>query len=112
MVKDHSQREDHSLQPHSLLFPISSNFFYMDHPINRVAHTMDNDTPLVEHWLEQEIAQWIHYDGSIQQSIAPCAHDLPELYFAPNQNGIRNEGNILFNKALNTFRYGYIALDI
>ena len=25
-------------------------------------------TPVVEHWLEREIAQWVHREGSIQHS--------------------------------------------
>ena len=28
-------------------------------------------TLVMEHWLEQEIAQWIHNEESIQQPIAP-----------------------------------------
>ena len=30
-------------------------------------------TPVVEHWLEREIAQWVHHEGSIQRPTAPCA---------------------------------------
>ena len=30
-------------------------------------------TPVVEHWLEREIAQWVHYEGSIRRPIAPWA---------------------------------------
>ena len=32
----------------------------MHHPINRIAHTMAFVTPVMEHWLEREIAQWVH----------------------------------------------------
>ena len=35
-------------------------FFYMHHPTDRIAHTMAFVTPVVGHWLEQEIAQWVH----------------------------------------------------
>ena len=28
-------------------------------------------TPVVEHWLEREIAQWVHHEGLIRQPIAP-----------------------------------------
>ena len=38
----------------------------MHHPTDRVAHTTAFVTPVVEHWLEQEIAQWVHHEGSIQ----------------------------------------------
>ena len=50
MVKDHSNSErGNPLPPHGLLFPISSN--------NRITHTTAFVTPVVEHWLEREIAQ-------------------------------------------------------
>ena len=32
----------------------------MHHPTNRIAHTTAFVTPVVEHWLEREIAQWVH----------------------------------------------------
>ena len=32
----------------------------MHHPTYRITHTMAFVTPVVEHWLEQEIAQWVH----------------------------------------------------
>ena len=32
----------------------------MHYPIERIAHTTAFITPVVEHWLEQEIAQWVH----------------------------------------------------
>ena len=35
-------------------------FFYMHHPTNRITHTTAFITRVVEHWLEQEIAQWVH----------------------------------------------------
>ena len=59
MVKDHSDSErGNPLPPHGLLFPIQ--FFYMHHPTDRIAHTTAFVTPIVEHWLEREIAQWVH----------------------------------------------------
>ena len=33
-------------------------FFYMHHPTDRITHTTAFVTPVVEHWLEREIAQW------------------------------------------------------
>ena len=38
----------------------------MHHPTDRIAHTTTFVTPVVEHWLEREIAQWVHpmKDGS------------------------------------------------
>ena len=32
----------------------------MHHPTDRITHTMVFVTPVVEHWLEREIAQWVH----------------------------------------------------
>ena len=32
----------------------------MHHPTDRLAHTTAFVTPVVEHWLEREIAQWVH----------------------------------------------------
>ena len=53
MVKDLSDIERGNLLPsHGLFFPISSkcSFIY-------ITHTMVFVTPVVEHWLEREIAQ-------------------------------------------------------
>ena len=61
MVKDHSDSEKgNPLPPHRLLFLINSNGSYKHHPTDRIAHTMAFVTPVVEHWLEWEIAQWVH----------------------------------------------------
>ena len=32
----------------------------MHHPTDRIVHTTAFVTPVVEHWLEREIAQWVH----------------------------------------------------
>ena len=32
----------------------------MHHPTDRITHTAAIGTPVVEHWLEREIAQWVH----------------------------------------------------
>ena len=59
MVKDHSDSErGNPLSPHGLFFPISSKgSFYMHHPTDRMTHTTAFVTPVMEHWLEREIAQ-------------------------------------------------------
>ena len=31
----------------------------MHHPTDRIAHTKAFVTPVVEHWLERELAQWV-----------------------------------------------------
>ena len=78
MVKDHSDSEKgNPLLPHRLLFPISmQGFFYMHHHTDRTAHTTTFVTPVVEHWPEQEITQWVHHEGSIEWLIAPWTNDL------------------------------------
>ena len=32
----------------------------MHHPTDRIIHTTAFVTPVVEHWLEREITQWVH----------------------------------------------------
>ena len=65
MVKDYSESErGNPLPQHGL-------FFYMQHSSDRIAHTKAFLTSVVEHWLEQEIAQWVHHEGSIRQPIIP-----------------------------------------
>ena len=53
MVKDHT----HSEKGNTL--PPQKGFFYMHHPTDRIAHTTAFVTPVVEHLLEREIAQWV-----------------------------------------------------
>ena len=36
-------------------------FIYMHHPTDRIAHTTAFVTLVVEHWLERDIAQWVHF---------------------------------------------------
>ena len=45
----------------------------MHHPIDRIAHTTAFVTPVVEHWLEREIAQWVH--PMKDRSDNPSHHD-------------------------------------
>ena len=42
----------------------------MRHPTDRTAHTMAFVTPVVDHWVEREIAQWVHHEISILRPIA------------------------------------------
>ena len=78
MIKDHSDSErENPLPPDGLLFPISRmGFFYMPHSTDRIAHNTAFVTPLVEHWLEREIAQLVHPMKDIRRPIAPCANAL------------------------------------
>ena len=45
----------------------------MHYPTDRIIHTRCFVTPVVEHWLEQDLAQWVHHEGSIRWLIAPWA---------------------------------------
>ena len=61
MVKDHSDSErGNPLPPHGLLFPISSKGSFICIIPDRMTHTTAFVTPVVDHWLEREIAQWVH----------------------------------------------------
>ena len=78
MVKDYSDSESGKmLPPHGLLFSISSKGFYMHHPTDRITHTTAFVTPVVEHWLEREIAQWVHHEGPIpttHRTMSECSY--------------------------------------
>ena len=57
--------------------------FYMHHPTARIAHTTAFVTPVVEHWLEREIAQWVHHMKD--RSDDPSHHErtpLPRSYIS------------------------------
>ena len=59
MVKDHSDGEKgNPLPPHRLLLSINSKGSFIC--TDRITHTTAFVTPVVEHWLEREIAQWVH----------------------------------------------------
>ena len=47
----------------------------MHHPTERITHTTAFDTPVVEHWLEREIAQWVPHEVSIRRPILPLEQD-------------------------------------
>ena len=61
MVKDHSDSEkENPLPPHRLLLSINSKSSFICTIPDRITHTTAFVTPVVEHWLEREIAQWVH----------------------------------------------------
>ena len=41
----------------------------MYHPTDRIAHTTAFVTPVVEHWLERDIGQWVHPMLDIKESV-------------------------------------------
>ena len=87
MVKDHSDSErGNPLLPHRLLFPISrKNSFICIIP--QIIHTTAFVTPVVEHWLEREIAQWV--SPMKDRSDDPLHHErtlLPWSYISLRSN--------------------------
>ena len=43
-------------------------------PSHRQDSTYQSVTPVMVHWLEREIAQWVHQEGLIRRPIAPWAN--------------------------------------
>ena len=43
----------------------------MHHPTDRITHTTTFVTPVVEHWLERETAQWVHQSHSPAATCRP-----------------------------------------
>ena len=62
MVKDHSDSEGYS-------FRLAARVRL--YPTDRITHTTTFVTPVVEHWLERAIAQWVHHEGLIRRPIIP-----------------------------------------
>ena len=55
----------------------------MHHPTDRIEHTTAFVTPVVEHWLERKIAQWVHHMKD--RSDNPSHHErmpLPQSYIS------------------------------
>ena len=69
----------------------------MHHPTDRIAHTTAFVTPVVEYWLEREIAQWVH---PIKDRSNDSSHHerTTELHLAPRLS-------------LNTIKSIYILSD-
>ena len=84
MVKDQSDSDRRNpLPPHRLLFPINSKGSFICTIPDRIAHTTVFGTPVVEHWLEREIAQWVH--PMKDRSDDPSHHErtlLPRSYIS------------------------------
>ena len=95
MAKDNSDSESgNSLPPlHGYWFRLAARYFLYA-PTDRIADTTAFVTPVVEHWMEREIGQWLHHEGSIRQPIAPRTIALTmELHFALSTSGFRRRKN-------------------
>ena len=78
MIKKHSDSERGNQLPPlqgQLLRLVTRYPFYLHHPTNNIVYTTTFVIPIVVHWLEREIAKWVHHEGSIQQSIATWSVD-------------------------------------
>ena len=109
MVKDHSDSEKgNPLPPHRLLFPINSKGSFICTIPDRIAHTTVFITPVVEHWLEREIAQWVH--PMKDRSDDPLHHEqtlLPRSYIS-----LPGRKDIFYLMMYSThFIYGYRVKD-
>ena len=84
MVKENSDSErGNPLPPHGLFFPINSKGSFICTIPDRIAHTTAFATPVVEHWLERELAQWVH--PMKDRSDDPSHHErtlLPRSYIS------------------------------
>ena len=73
MVKYHSdsEREETRCRHMGYTFLLAARvLLYAPFHTDRIAHTTAFVTPVVEHWLEQEIAQWVHH-GAMGRQIDP-----------------------------------------
>ena len=57
------RKEMFYLTTHSTHFIYGYMASYMQYPTERITHTTAVVTPVVEHWLEREIAQWVLFGG-------------------------------------------------
>ena len=72
----------------------------MHHPTDRITHTTAFVRPVVEHWLEREIARWVHHEESIGRPIAPRANAFTKSYISLLATGWTYVDNLctLFSK--------------
>ena len=108
MVKDHSDRErGNPLPPHGVLFLISSKgYFICITPIDRIIHTTAFVTPVVEHWLEREIVQWVH--PMKDRSDDPSHHErtfLPRSYISLRMY-------VCIHVCMFVFMYVYVCIHV
>ena len=76
----------------------------MHHPTDRIIHTKAFVTPVVEHWLEREIAQCVHHElhlapvsigsyNNIQQRNEQTSIVITIVAISFNSNNIHNNNN-------------------
>ena len=63
-------------------FILETKILYTHHPIDKMIHITFFVIPVVEHWLEREIVQWVNHEGSITQPIAAWTDPLQRSYIS------------------------------
>ena len=84
MVKDYSARKEacsHHYIGYSFWLAARVLLYAPSHRQDST-YTTAFVTPVMEHWLEKEIAQLVHHKGSIQQPIAPWVDTVPRSYIS------------------------------
>ena len=66
-----------TLWAHGLLFRLAAMVFYLHHLTVRIAQPTTFVAPVVEHWPEQEISQWVHHDDPLS------GRSITELHLVP-----------------------------
>ena len=83
-------------------FRLAARVLLYAHPTDIIAHTTAFVTPVVEHWLEWEIAWWVHHEGSIRRPIAPWANalttELLSLHILVNAITLLKQRNIYLDE--------------
>ena len=64
-VHSDSERKPTATTMWATIFDKQQGIFYMHYPTDRTAQIMVFDIPIVEHWLEQQIVQWVQHEGLI-----------------------------------------------
>ena len=64
----------------------------MHHPTDRITHTTAFVTPVVEHWLEREIAQWVH---PMKDRSDDLPHHERTLYLCVLDGGVQSGNGLI-----------------
>ena len=74
-----------------------NRFFYMHHPVDRIAQTISCVMPVLDHSLEQEIVQFVHNEVLIWHSTAPSGYSLGPTQKNNNLRTLKRKQIIKFN---------------
>ena len=77
----------------------------MHHPRDRITHTTAFVTPVGEHWLEREIAQWVHYERMLDHGPTPRS-------IRRRRRREREREHFYLTTHSTHFIYGYMASNI